>query len=571
MTAQTDHGYGRTEGSVLVGLGQQIDGVVVKLFPAARIIGKVMIEGSPPKLCVEARVFFRDEANDRWASATTDPDGTIHADGVLPGTYTAQVTCEGYRAKDHYPPTVVAGKDVVDQTWEVEIGAIVRGKVLGKSGQPIEDAEISARTNGGDVRAKSERATDRSQADGSYELRGMKPAAYKINVDTQKAVVPREGFKVEIPTPGVTVQKDLVLEDGGTIKGIVVDAQGKGVDDITVDARPLSGGIWWNQDEIRSDAKGEFVIEAVRAGDYRVSARRGWDDALRKPGTTDDDTQGEKVTVAVGKVVSVKLLVESQTGVIKGSVVNASGTPVSDAFISAARESDAAGARQSTPQSTRDFWGDEDKPVLTGVDGAFAVTKLAPGKYTLRAYRKGGGEALVEHIAVGSTARMQIKPTGSIEGVARRDGSPLPPRAHGLDRGPEDRVRARGDVLPDRRTVHRARPARRPVHVDRAGRGWPGEDGGRARGGSGEDRCDGDARGAGDADRSHRRSRHQAAGAWHDGVRAPCRRRRYGHVSPAASSRSRGWRRSGRTATTRGSVSPGRSRAAARSISVTSA
>ena len=427
VTAQTDHGYGRTEGSVLVGLGQQVDGVVVKVFPAARIIGKVMIEGSPPKLCVEGSAWFRDEANNRWASGTTDPDGTIHADGVLPGTYTPQVSCEGYRAKDHYPPIVVAGKDIVDQTWEVEVGATVRGKVLGKSGQPIEDARISAQTTGGDLRAKSGWASDRSQADGSYELRGMKPSLYKIEVDTQKAVVPREGFKVEIPTPGVTVQKDLVLEDGGTIKGVVVDAQGKGVDDVTVDARPLADRYWWNQDEIKSDAKGEFVVEAVRAGDYRVSARRGWGDELKKPGTTDDDTQGEKVTVAVGKVVTVKLLVEGQTGMIKGSVTDASGAPVSDAFISAAHESDAAGAQQSSAQSTRDFWGDNDKPVLTSVDGAFVVTKLAPGKYTLRAYRKGGGEALVEHIAVGSTAKLQIKPTGSIEGVARRDGSPLPP------------------------------------------------------------------------------------------------------------------------------------------------
>ncbi len=427
VTAQTDHGYGRTEGSVLVGLGQQVDGVVVKVFPAARIIGKVVIEGSPPKLCVEGEVWFRDEINDRWATATTDADGTVHADGVLPGTYTAQVSCEGYRSKDKYPPIVVAGKDIVDQTWEVEVGATVRGKVLGKSGQPIEDARVAAQTTGGDLRAKSDWASDRSQADGSYELRGLKPASYKIEVDTQKAVTPREGFKFEIAKAGANVEKDLVLEDGGTIKGVVVDAQGKGVDDITIDARPLGERYWWNQNEIKSDAKGEFAVEAVRAGDYRVIARRGWGDELRKPGTTDDDKQGEKVTVAVGKVVTVKLLVETQTGVIKGSVVDASGTPVSDAFISAARESDAAGAQQSSARSTRGFWGDNEKPVLTGVDGTFVVTRLAPGTYALRAYRKGGGEALVEHIAVGATARLQIKPTGSIEGVARRDGGPLPP------------------------------------------------------------------------------------------------------------------------------------------------
>src|SRR5690606_31412340 len=36
ITARTDHGYGHSEGSTLVGLGQHVDGVVVKLFPAVK-------------------------------------------------------------------------------------------------------------------------------------------------------------------------------------------------------------------------------------------------------------------------------------------------------------------------------------------------------------------------------------------------------------------------------------------------------------------------------------------------------------------------------------------------------
>ncbi|MBA3462699.1 MAG: carboxypeptidase regulatory-like domain-containing protein [Deltaproteobacteria bacterium] len=425
--ARTDHGYGRTEGSVLVGLGQQVDGVVVKLFPAARVVGKVMIEGKPPKLCVEGHLSLRDEVNDRWVSATTEPDGTVHADGVLPGTYSPQVWCEGYRAKDKYEPIVVAGKDLVDLTWEVEAGGVVRGKVITKSGAPIEDARVQAQTTGGDVRAKMDWAGDTSQADGSYELVALKPSAYKLEVDTHKAVAPRGGFKVDVPAGG-TVQKDLVLEDGGSIKGIVVDEKGKPVDDVTIDARPLSDQFWWRREQIKSAEDGTFVIESTRAGEYRVTARRSWADELRKPGTNDDSEQGEKVTVAVGKTVEVKLVVESQTGTIKGTVVDANGQPVPDAFISSARESDAAGARNSSAHGTRGWgWGDSEKPVLTGTDGSFVVTKLSPGKYTLRAYRKGGGEAIAEHVAVGTTsAKLQMKHTGSIAGTAKRESGPMP-------------------------------------------------------------------------------------------------------------------------------------------------
>lgn len=421
-SARTDHGYGRTEGSVLVGLGQQVDGVVVKLFPASRIVGKVMIEGTPPTLCVEGSAWFRDEVHDRWVSATTEDDGTIHADGVLPGTYTANIQCEGYRAKDKYPPIVVEGKDVVDLTWLVETGSVVRGTLKTKAGDPIADAQISGQTTGGDVRAKMAWASDRTQADGSYELRDLKPATYKLRIETDKGVPPREDYKVEVPA-ATTVTKDLVVEDGGAIKGVVVDSQGVPVDDVTIDARALADQLWWNDTPKKSKEDGSFLIDSLRPGEYRVIARRSWADELRKPGTTDDAEQGEKVTVIVGKTVAVKLVVEAQTGVIKGTVVDAAGQPISDAFISAARESDAAGSNQSHAQGTRGWgWGDEDKPVLTGTDGSFTITKLAPGKHTLRAYRKGGGEAIAEHVAVGTTVKLQIKPVGSIEGLAKRDG-----------------------------------------------------------------------------------------------------------------------------------------------------
>ena len=425
VTARTDRGYGRTEGSELVGLGQQVDGVIVKLYPAARVVGKVMIEGTPPELCVEGYLSLRDEVNDRWVGATTEPDGTVHADGVLPGTYSPQVWCEGYRAKDKYEPIVVAGKDVVDLTWLVEPGATVKGRVLTKAGQPIADARLNARTTGGDARAKMDWAGDTSQVDGSYELRSLKPSAYRIEVDTQKAVAAREGYTVDVPAAG-TVTKDLVLDDGGTIKGIVVDDKGKPVDDVIVDARPLSERFWWTRDPIKSGADGTFVIDSVRAGEYRVLARRGWSEELRKPGTNDDAEQGEKVKVELGKTVEVKLVVESQSGIIKGTVVDASGQPVPDAFIAHARESDAAGAVNSGHATRGWGWGDDDKPVLTGVDGSFTVTKLAPGKYTLRAYRKGGGEAIAEHVAVGSTAKLQIRHTGSISGLAKKKSGPMP-------------------------------------------------------------------------------------------------------------------------------------------------
>jgi len=425
-TARTEHGYGTTEGSTLVGLGQSVEGVVVRVFPAAKIVGKVMIAGDKPTVCIEGWAAFRDDARDRQVWARTEPDGTLIAEGVLPGTYKPEPWCEGYLARDTYDPIVVTDQDVTGLEWTVEAGATIKGKVLTKRGEPVEDAQVNGRTIGGAARAKSDWSGGRTERDGSYEMKGLRTASYKLEVTTDKGIAPRDGYKVEVSS-GKTIEKDLLLDDGGTLVGTVIDAQGTPVEGVTIDAAPLVESMrWWGGDDVKSDAKGAFTIDALRPGEYRVTARRGWADQLKKPGTTDDAKQGEKTTIRVGQTATVKLVVEAQTGTIKGTVVAPDGKPVSDAFISTARESDAAGAQKSSMHGTRGWgWGDTDKPVLTGVDGTFIVTRLSPGRYTLRAYRKGGGEAIAEHVAVGTTTKLEIKDAGSIEGVVTRDGAPI--------------------------------------------------------------------------------------------------------------------------------------------------
>jgi hypothetical protein len=92
---------------------------------------------------------------------------------------------------------VMTDLEFYELRYSGKAASVVRGKVTTKSGAPIEDAQISAQTTGGDVRAKTDWASDRTQADGSYELRALKPATYKLEVETRKGVAPRDGVKVE--------------------------------------------------------------------------------------------------------------------------------------------------------------------------------------------------------------------------------------------------------------------------------------------------------------------------------------------------------------------------------------
>jgi protocatechuate 3,4-dioxygenase beta subunit len=416
--SRTDRGFGRTEGSTLVGLGQHVDGVVVKLYPAFRIEGKVVIS-TTKATCDEGGVSLRDPAKNKWLGTRSNPDGTVYAEGVLPGTYNVEAYCAGYQGHEKYDPIVVTDKDVTGVVWEVDPGATVRGKVVTKTGEPVPDVDIWARTVGGGARDKSGWGGGVSDRDGHYELLGMRAGSYKLELNTDRGIGPKDGFKIDVAA-GATVERDLILEDGGVIKGTVVDADGKPVSGIEISARSVSDMYMWSSGEHKSDEAGAFTLEAMRPGDYRVTARRSWSDQLRKPGTTDDAKQGEKITVRATQTSTVRLVVESQSGVIKGIVADTEGKPVSDAFVSAARESDAAGAQKSSVQETR--WSWDEKPVITSTDGTFSVGKLSPGSYTIRAYRKGGGEAVAEHVAVGSTAKLQIKATGSVDGMVKRAG-----------------------------------------------------------------------------------------------------------------------------------------------------
>ena len=419
--AKTDRGYGRAEGSTLVGLGQHVDGVIVKLFPAARVEARIMIAGDPKTLCERPRASLHDAAAQRWIQLRKEPDGLLWADGVLPGDYKPELGCDGYQPREKYDHLVIANADVKNVEWMVDAGAVIKGVVRTKSGEPVEDAEIWARTTTGAARAKPGWGGDESARDGHFELTGLKPGSYKIEVTSTKGVAPKDGYKVEVGA-GATVEKDLVLDDVGTLTGTVIDANGAPVAGIDINTRILGGGRSWGGDHSSDDA-GTFTIEGLRPGDYRVIAQRGWSDTLRKPGTTDDAKQGEKVTIRANQVSTVKLVVEVQSGTIKGTVIDTDGSPVGDAFVSGARESDAAGAQRTNVQDTR--WSWEEKPVLTTVDGKFTLDKLSPGTYTIRAFRKGGGEAIAEHIEVGaSDAKLQIKPTGSIEGIAMGPNGP---------------------------------------------------------------------------------------------------------------------------------------------------
>lgn len=410
--------YGEARESVHLGLGETVEGVIVEVHPARIVAGRVVIAGTEQP-CPEGWVSLRDEERDRWSRESIETDGRVELRSVLPGTYKVRVSCEGYLERDKYPEIVVAKEDQLDLVWEVDGGATLTGAVVGAGGEPVADASVRVQSTGGDPRGQRKWEWDETRRDGSFRIEGLMAGAYTVGVHPSDHPAPKEPTKVELAA-GETKHLRIELDAGGSVRGVVVDDAGEPVAGASVRATGESWGSW--RQNARTADDGTFAIEGVRPGQARVVAMtEAWDE-LRAPGATDDDVAGERVTVVAGEVVRVRLVVEGRRGVIRGRVLDSAGRPVGDAFVDAERESDSASAAAgSARRSMR--WGWSRKPVLTDLDGKFTLKELAPGRYTVRAFRKGGGEAFAEHVEVGATATLRMVDDGSIAGTVALAGA----------------------------------------------------------------------------------------------------------------------------------------------------
>lgn len=419
-TATHDAAYGVAAELVVLGLGETSAPVEIRAHPAYSVDGVVVVAGGD--VCDNGNVLLEDPPQQN-RSGSLGPDGAVHVRGVLPGTYKVKVYCDGFVSQAEYPALEVVDASVAGLRWEVLPGQSIRGQVT-RAGKPIARVQVAAQgvADPAAPRAQTTYAWS-SEVDeaGRFELKGLLAGRYRISawhpdgggLDKPVEVELREGQDLE----GLAIDMPAV----GEVRGRVRDAEGRPVGGAQVS---LVGSPKRAHGNSADD--GSFHLPSVMPGEYRATAMKNWT-PMRAPGTGDDDLQGTTVVVAAGEVTTLDLVVEAPSGTISGRVVDADGGPLADAFVEATREAESAAAvAGSALRSTR--WGGsfEDRPTLTDPDGRFTLQKLPPGKYTLLAHRRGGGEGSVEHVEVGGSVEIKIAEAGSLSGQVRIVGGGAP-------------------------------------------------------------------------------------------------------------------------------------------------
>src|SRR5262249_48981686 len=173
----------------------------------------------------------------------------------------------------------------------------------------------------------------------------------------------------------------------------------------------LGGGLAY--DRTRTDARGEYVLDHLVGGPYRVEARmKGWPPQL-KP----------EVELGPGQELSGVDFVLDAGAVLLGVVLDTSGHPVEDASVQAVEPP----TLTDILSFTRMFQG--GKPIKTDAEGRFEMRGLAKAKHTVTASAPHHVDAKLTDITPGGPPiTLQLGTPGSITGmvVSTTTGEPIP-------------------------------------------------------------------------------------------------------------------------------------------------
>jgi beta-lactamase regulating signal transducer with metallopeptidase domain len=413
--------------------------VDVRLEPALRIVGRLVDADEKP---VTGRVFLQafngaDVPMSLAAQVATavEAGGGFVLNGVPRGTLAL-----GIRPRGHLPTRMEVSAPAKEAVLDLgnirlESGLIIRGSVRDRQGAPIANAKVSTRQENREALAASE-------ADGTFILNGLPEGPRRVSVSA-------EGFapaELEADAGGRSVK--VVLDAEAVVAGTVVDESGRSLDTfralLYTEGPERSGRLTATP----QGDDGRFRITAVPPGTYVLDIQAG----------SYADRSLPAVHAAAGQVTDLGRIVLASGGLVRGSVVDATGAAIAGALVS-------LDDSRSVFRRVRFGGSGEEREAWSDADGRFELRGLPYGAVPLKAtHPRFAPSANVEiQVPTGTDAaevRFTLLAGGRIEGTAvARDGQPFAGFVLTFPSFVQSPVRADGTFALDhmatgRRTVH---------------------------------------------------------------------------------------------------------------------
>lgn len=189
---------------IRVAVGSESSPIVLRASPATTLTGSVLLDGQP---CSDANVQL--EARDMLFTQSTQQDGTVRFQGLMPGQYRVDVKCP--RATTQSDELEVGATPLV-RRWDLEPGLEVMGQVLTPAGAAVANATVNVRAEGDPPgRADAACVTD---ASGKFTCSGLSAGRYACSLEERERAS-GEATHVVLgsgPTPTVMLATERVVE-----------------------------------------------------------------------------------------------------------------------------------------------------------------------------------------------------------------------------------------------------------------------------------------------------------------------------------------------------------------------
>ena len=387
---------------------------IVRLEVGAAVSGRVAHQSGRPAVATTVTVR-RDESGDRasvpgqWVTETDDR-GEYRVGSLRPGRYVV-TTGPGQRAIANVslkagddingvnllidaprPAADDEPGDVAPATLDGRGTAVVQGRVIGDSGEPLAGARLRLMRHGMNVRTGS------ADANGHYLLQGIPEGRYTLLAMSTGYVAVEYGQRRSRET-GRTLHLrnddtlrglDVVLPRGGAVTGSVVDEHGEAVEGAVVTAlqvrfvadRTMAKRVPGVR-ERRTDDRGQFRVFGLLPGSYLLtasvdaavaSAARGRSHGYAPsyyPGTANIG-EAWQVQVDVDRDVygAHIVLAPSSAARISGTVLDSQGKGLHGLVL------------LTTTRWSRSI---ATEPRTVPVNGTFVLNNVPPGDYVLQA------------------------------------------------------------------------------------------------------------------------------------------------------------------------------------------